>query len=58
VYEEEVPRAGTQVSTAYQRTRWLDGRVVLWLSTTRETGRGEGSSGLAFDQLLPTPPSE
>jgi hypothetical protein len=57
VYEEEVPRAGTQVSTSYQRTRWRDGRVVLWLAATRETGRGEASSGLAFDQILPTPPA-
>ncbi|MEU8399537.1 hypothetical protein AB0C28_30485 [Nonomuraea sp. NPDC048892] len=56
VFEEEVPRAGTQVSMAYQRTRWRDGRVLLWLAATRATGRGEASSGLAFDQLLPTPP--
>ncbi|AVZ71003.1 hypothetical protein SLUN_00775 [Streptomyces lunaelactis] len=57
VFEEEVPRAGTQVSLAYQRTRWRDGRVLVWLAATRETGRGEASSGLAFDQLLPTPPA-
>lgn len=57
VCEEEVPRAGTQVSTAYQRTRWRGGRVVLWRAASRRTGRGEGSSGLAFDQLEPTPPA-
>ncbi|MFI6743493.1 hypothetical protein ACIBI9_62390 [Nonomuraea sp. NPDC050451] len=57
VFEEEVPRAGTQVSLAYQRTRWRDGRVLLWLAATRTTGSGEASSGLAFDQLLPTPPA-
>jgi hypothetical protein len=58
VHEQEVPRAGTHVSLAYQRTRWRDGRVVLWLAASRQTGRGEGSSGLAFDQLRPTPPEQ
>lgn len=56
VHEEEVPRAGTQVSLVFQRTRWRDGRVVLWLAAGRETGRGESSSDLAFDQIVPTPP--
>jgi hypothetical protein len=54
VHEEEVPRAGTQVALVYQRTRWRNGRVVLWLAAQKETGRGEASSGLAFDQILPT----
>ncbi|HEX6685146.1 MAG TPA: hypothetical protein VF062_20315 [Candidatus Limnocylindrales bacterium] len=51
VHEEEVPRAGTRVTLAFNRTRWHDGRVIVWLSAHRATGRGEGSSGLAFDQL-------
>lgn len=54
VHEEEVPRAGVHVKLAYQRTRWLDGRVSVWLGASKTTGRGEGSSGLAFDQLVPT----
>jgi len=33
-----------------------NGRVALWLGTQRGTGRGEGSSGLAFDFLVDTPP--
>ena len=53
VNEEEVPRAGALVTLAYQRTRWLDGRVYVWLGVTKTTGRGEASSGLAFDQLVP-----
>jgi hypothetical protein len=57
VFEEEVPRSGTHVSVSYQRARWRNGRVALWLATARETGRGESSSGLAFDQLIPTPPA-
>jgi hypothetical protein len=55
VHEEEVPRAGARVSHAYQRTRWRDGRVVVWLAAHKTTGRGEGSSGLAFDRLVESP---
>jgi hypothetical protein len=54
LHEEEVPRAGTKVSVSYRRTRWTGGRVVIWLAARRETGRGEASSGLAFDLLVPT----
>jgi hypothetical protein len=57
VYEEEVARAGTRVLQAYQRTRWTDGQVYTWLRVVRQTGRGEGSSGLVFDQAVPVPPS-
>jgi hypothetical protein len=52
VHEEEVPRAGVRVRQAYQRTRWTDGRVVLWFGATKKAGRGEGSSGLQFDRLV------
>jgi hypothetical protein len=58
LHEEEVSRAGTRVTQAYQRTRWTDGRVYTWLRVRRQTGRGEGSSGLAFDQIAPVPPSK
>ncbi|WP_328923990.1 hypothetical protein OG429_04640 [Streptomyces sp. NBC_00190] len=56
VNEEEVPQAGTKVTLAYNRTRWHDGRVALWLSARTYAGRGEGSSGLAFDHLADTRP--
>lgn len=55
VAEEEVPRAGTRVQHSYQRTRWTDGSVVTWLRVRRQTGRGEGTSGLRFDYLLDQP---
>ena len=55
VNEEEVPRAGTHVTAAYNRTRTRTGRVLVWLSLRRDTGRGERSSGLGFDQLINTP---
>ena len=54
IHEEEVPRAGVRVFQTYQRTRWHDGSVFTWLGARKQTGRGEGSSGLAFDQVKPT----
>jgi hypothetical protein len=51
--EEEVPRAGRVVTREFRRTRWKDGAVVLWIGRRTLTGRGEGSSGLVFDDLKP-----
>lgn len=51
INEEEVPRAGRIVVRTFQRTRWIDGRTLLWLGRRTLTGRGEGSSGLEFDKL-------
>jgi hypothetical protein len=56
VYEEEVPRTGVRVYRSYQRARWYGGRVVTWLGTRKQTGRGSGSSGLVFDYLENAPP--
>jgi hypothetical protein len=55
VFEEEVPRAGARLFQAYERTRWMGGRAYTWLRVVRQTGRGEGSSGLAFDELISVP---
>jgi hypothetical protein len=62
IHEEEVSRAGTRLMQSYQRTRaWGDGaacgRVLTWLRVQRQTGRGEGSSGLAFDRLVDVKPT-
>jgi hypothetical protein len=57
LHEEEVPRAGIRVSQSFQRTRWHDGRVFVWLGVRKQIGRGEGSSGLIFDQIVPVEPS-
>lgn len=56
VPEEEVPRAGIVVTQSWQRTRGPDGRVHTWLGVRKRVGRGEGSSGLAFDRLIDLPP--
>jgi hypothetical protein len=51
VAEEEVPRAGRLVSRSFQRARWINGATFLWIGRSSSVGRGEGSSGLAFDQV-------
>ena len=50
INEEEVTRAGTNVSQAYQRTRWYNGKVITWIGMRKRTGKGERASRLAFDQ--------
>ena len=52
VHEEEVPRAGAIITTSFQRARWFDGGVFTWLGRRKQTGRGEGASGLQFDQVV------
>jgi hypothetical protein len=58
VHEEEVPRAGVLVIRSFRRARWRNGKAVVWYGARKQTGRGEGSSGLAFDQLVPTKSSD
>ncbi|MDQ3691226.1 MAG: hypothetical protein M3406_14570 [Chloroflexota bacterium] len=53
IHEEEVSRAGVSLHKAFQRTRWYDGRVYTWLGIRKQVGKGSGSSGLAFDQIVP-----
>jgi hypothetical protein len=55
VHEEEVPRAGVRVTQRFRRARWHAGKVVVWLAARKLTGRGETSSGLAFDILVDQP---
>ncbi len=57
VHEQEATRAGVRLTQSFARTRWRDGRVILWLGVRKQTGRGPTSSGLAFDQLVPIPPA-
>lgn len=49
--ENQVPRAGKTLSRNFQRTRWLNGKTILWIGKRIRTGKGEASSGLKFDQL-------
>jgi hypothetical protein len=57
IAEEEVPRSGRTIDRAFKRARWLDGTTFLWIGRRSTTGRGEGSSGLVFDQIVETPPA-
>jgi hypothetical protein len=53
VFEEEVLREGATIRRTMQRTRSSDGRTWTWSGRNKGPGRGEGSSGLKFDQALP-----
>jgi len=53
VHQEEVPRAGAIVTRKFQRARGANGEVFTWIGRRKETGRGEGASGLMFDQIVP-----
>jgi hypothetical protein len=51
LHDEEIPREGVRVTRTYQLTRWQDGGTHLWIGRRKRIGRGEGSSGLAFDRV-------
>jgi hypothetical protein len=51
IHEEEIPREGLVVRRSYQAARWHDGRLFVWAGNRVSVGRGEASSGLAFDAL-------
>jgi hypothetical protein len=51
IREEEVPREGVVVRRSYQAARWYDGRLFIWAGNQAFVGKGEASSGLAFDAL-------
>lgn len=51
IREEAIPRAGVRVQLTRQRVRWTDGKTYIWLGRKVLAGKGEGSSGLSFDQL-------
>ena len=50
LFDEEVPREGAHVTRGRRMARWTDGSSWVWTSFRRQVGRGEGSSGLRFDQ--------
>jgi hypothetical protein len=52
IFDEEVPREGMTVAAARRVARWADGQTHLWTGYRRRIGRGEGSSGLQFDEVI------
>lgn len=52
IVNHELCREGIQLKLRYNYGRWLNGEIYLWKAIQKETGGGEGSSGLAFDQMV------
>jgi hypothetical protein len=52
IHDEEIPRAGIRVRRLAALARAEDGRYMRWITRRASVGRGEGSSGLAFDSAL------
>jgi hypothetical protein len=50
--DEEVPRAGVRVRRVPALARAADGHYLRWVGRRTSIGRGEGSSGLAYDSAL------
>jgi hypothetical protein len=51
IYDEEVPREGARITRSRRLARWSDGSFWVWSAFRRQTGNGEGSSGLEYDRL-------
>lgn len=49
--EEEVPRSGVTLIRRWRLARGMDGRLTLWMENRKSAGRGERSSGLAWDKI-------
>ena len=48
---DEVPRDGVHLVRRFRCARGPDGSVHLWVGRSRNTGKGEGRSGLRFDYI-------
>jgi hypothetical protein len=55
VREEAVPRTGLKVTREVVRSRWVGGETYLWIARRKTAGRGEGASGLRYDEAQATP---
>jgi hypothetical protein len=58
IHDEEVMRDGIVVRRRFRQARWTGGSTFTWSSLEKVNGRGEGSSGLAFDQAIQKPPKK
>ncbi|HET7504762.1 MAG TPA: hypothetical protein VFK02_27255, partial [Kofleriaceae bacterium] len=57
IRDEELPRSGVRVKRLWTLGRAASGRTHLWRARRKGPGRGEGSSGLRFDQTQPGKPT-
>jgi hypothetical protein len=56
LFDAEVPREGVRVSRVPVVARRADGSYVRWIARRVSVGRGQGSSGLAFDSAVARKP--
>lgn len=56
--DQALTRSGVQVNRYVRRTRWIDGSIYCWMARRVRPGKGQGSSGLAFDVLATAPPTK
>ena len=52
IRDEEIPREGALLRRVPTLTRRIDGSYARWITRRVMVGRGEGSSGLAFDSTI------
>jgi hypothetical protein len=50
----KVPPRSTLIRQGLE-IRWTKGEAYVWLGVQKQTGRGERSSGLAFDTIVNAP---
>ena len=55
VADDRLPREGRRLLGDRVLARWSDGSTIAWRRRRATVGRGEGSSGLRFDQADPGP---
>ena len=51
IHEDEVLRTGVRIVRRFQSARDSKGRLHTWIGRRKGPGRGDGSSGLVFDDL-------
>ncbi len=52
INQEELSKSGHVVSSAFQRTRWYDGRPFVWIGRKKLSGRGEAGVKYEYDILV------
>ena len=58
IIEEEVTKTGVNVVGTNQRTRWYHGKTFNWRGRRKNLAKGEGSSGLLYDNVKFVQPKE
>ena len=51
IIEEEITKTGVHVVATNQRTRWYQGKTYNWRGRRKNLAKGEGSSGLLYDDV-------